>query len=1572
MKAQVQTGRDSMTSDNSQQRHEPGAAPPAPPPAPPPAIVATLLTALSDSALPDDERDMADDGWATAAAFVAGVAMHRTAGRPALALETFPGNAGGRRMRLAIVNDDMPFLVDSVAGAVAAAGLSVDRIIHPVVSVRRDADGLLTDILDRDASGERRESMIYMELERADAKTRRELSASIEAVLGDVRAAVADWLKLQAAMQDDAARLGDGEAAALLRWFLDRNFTLLGYEQRDRKGAVSGELGVCRTGGPALLADGTLQAAIAWFERGGKVPLIVKSNRIATVHRRVLIDLVILPLHGEGGVIGLSIHAGLWTSAALSTPPERVPMLRTALSELTRKFGFDTSGHAGKALSHVLTQLPHDLLVSTDAAQLESIALDAMSIADRPRPKLAFIQSALKRHLFAFVWLPRDEVSTNRRTAIQKLLTDRANARMLSWSISMEDGGAALLRYTLDLRDGGIVPDVDALDAELEAMVRGWAPGIESALAGLIEEGRALALSNRFAPIFPQAYRLTHSPDDAARDILRLRDISADRPLDVRLVARGESGGDGLRLKVYSANGALPLSRLVPALENFGFTVLEEMPTALEDEGGGYIHDLALSDGGVAIDPARNAIVERAVADVLQGAAENDLFNQLLVANAIAPAAIVWLRAWFRYLRQTGVTYSMPTVVQALRGAPSVARALVDLFAALHDPKNASADTAETARAQILAGLEDVAAIDEDRILRLMHAVVEATLRTNAFAPAAAEALAFKIDSAGVPGLPQPLPWREIFVYSPRVEGIHLRAGPVARGGLRWSDRRDDFRTEILGLMKAQRVKNAVIVPTGAKGGFYPKALPDITDGRDAWLAEGTECYRIFIRTLLSITDNLSGDTVVHPAEVIIRDGADPYFVVAADKGTATFSDVANALALDRDFWLGDAFASGGSNGYDHKAMGITAKGAWLSVQRHFSELGTDVQSDLVTVAGVGDMSGDVFGNGMLLSKSLRIIAAFDHRHIFIDPTPDAATSWAERARLFALPRSSWADYDPALISPGGGVFARSQKVIPLSAEAQAAIGIIADEIEPAALMAAILKAPVDLIWFGGIGTYVKAGSENNAEVGDPGNDRLRINAEDLRARVVGEGANLGITQAARIAFSARGGRINTDFIDNSAGVDCSDNEVNIKIALNTEVREGRLGADARNILLASMTDDVADLVLADNRLQALALSIAESGGVAALPSMLRLIERFESEGRLDRAVEGLAANDDFMRRIQEGRGLTRPELAVILSTAKLTIQDAAETGKLGADPLMDDELRAAFPPAMVAAHCDAILAHQLRNEIVATKVANRLINRMGLIHPFELAEEEGVGMADVAEAFVVAERLFDLASLWATIDSADMAEGARLGLYGDVAVELRAHMADLIRNSVAGRSLAQCVADLAPGIAELDRYSERLMRPQGREQADAFARRLIDQGTPEPLARAVVHLAEVDGAVGIVSLSKRLGVDAMPLTAAFTALGHATGLDWAQGAAMVLSPSDPWERLLVAGLARDFQQMRLDMIARLPGEPEAATEAWLASHDARVRQFRTFVDRAKTSPQPSPAMLAQLAGQARTLLARN
>jgi glutamate dehydrogenase len=895
---------------------------------------------------------------------------------------------------------------------------------------------------------------------------------------------------------------------------------------------------------------------------------------------------------------------------------------------------------------------------------------------------------------------------------------------------------------------------------------------------------------------------------------------------------------------------------------------------------------------------------------------------------------------------------------------------VIGLFVAAHDPATTRRDErVADYREQLDRSLAKIRSIDDDRILRRWRALVDAIVRTNAFAPAADEALVFKINSSLVPGLPAPVPWREIWVYSPRVEGIHLRGGPVARGGLRWSDRRDDFRTEILGLMKAQLVKNAVIVPTGAKGGFYPKQLPATRDG---WLEEGTETYRIFIRSLLSVTDNLVNDKIVHPEKVVIHDGDDPYFVVAADKGTATFSDIANEIALSRNFWLGDAFASGGSNGYDHKAMGITARGAWISVQRHFLEMGIDVQTDEVTVAGCGDMSGDVFGNGMLLSKSIRLLAAFDHRHIFIDPNPDPAESWTERQRMFDLPRSSWDDYDKKLISKGGGVWPRTEKSIPLSAEVREALGIDAKALEPASLINAILKSSVDLLWFGGIGTYIKASNQSQADVGDPSNDALRASASELQAKVIGEGANLGITQAGRIEFAERGGRINTDFIDNSAGVDCSDNEVNIKIPLNREMREGRLELDKRNALLVKMSDDVADLVLEDNRLQTLALSIAEAGGTQALTGQVRTIELLEASGRLDRKVEGLGTSEELLRRGQENRGLTRPELSVVLSVSKLVLQDAAEELQLAGDELVGPQLFDAFPKAMRKAHADAIRAHRLRNEIIATKVANRLVNRLGPGVAFDLTEEEGASLQQVIAAFLVAERLLDLDKLWDEIEHDSLPETVRLELFTIAAANVSSHLSDILRAGGGETKVDKLCALLEPGARKISAAATKLIRSEVRNEAAARRDRLIALGASDDIVRLLVRLFELDGVFGIAALSARRGVDELEATKAYTRLGEALGLDWAQQQVARFVPADQWERLLTAGLARDFEQLRIEFLAhRRSGDVDDAVEHWIDQHRDRIDQFRKLVSRARSEGHVSAPMLAQIAGQARILLGR-
>ncbi|MBR2269929.1 NAD-glutamate dehydrogenase domain-containing protein [Sphingobium sp.] len=1538
-------------------------------------VRAALEGVLAKGALPGESEGFDQAAIAAAAAFLGRTANARKAGQPGIAIETLGEGATGRFMRIALINDDMPFLVDSIATTLAAADISIHRLLHPVLSISRGADGTLSAILDDDAPGALRESMIYIEADRADAKARRALEKALEDTLADVRVAVRDWPRMQEAMSADANAVTDDEGAALLRWFLAGHFTQIGHELCSRVGTSEERLGICALRDKPMIAPASREAAFTWFEEGKRSPLIIKSNILSRVHRGVLLDLIILPVREGKSVTGLSIHAGMWTSAALAASPEKVPLLRSALSALMDKYGFDPAGHAGKTLAHALTTLPHDILIGFERDTLEHLALTFMSLTDRPRPKLVLATSALARHLYAFVWLPRDELSTARRVAIQDMLAKAANGPVLSWSIALEEGGLALLRITLDLRDGGVVPDDAALDRQLKQMVRGWLPAVEEALAESEEAGRAAALAQRFAPGFPMAYRNGAGPVEAAVDIRLIHGLSGPGDKSIRIYRNPEDSAERLRLKLYS-HDAIALSEVVPAFENFGFRVIDEMTTPIDGGALGHVQRFVLElpaggDAQAVVDRAE--VVTEAIAQVIEGVAENDRFNELIVTAGFAPRAVVLFRALFRYLRQAGTAFGLATFADTLRREQAVAHNLVALFEALHNPAADHGEArAEAIQAEIDAGLEQVSSIDEDRVLRLIRAVITATLRTNFYAPAAAEALAFKIDSALVPGLPAPLPWREIWVYSPRVEGIHLRAGPVARGGLRWSDRRDDFRTEILGLMKAQRVKNAVIVPTGAKGGFYPKQLPNPQVDRDAWFAEGTESYRIFIRTLLSITDNIVKNKVKHPAQVVVRDGDDPYFVVAADKGTATFSDVANAIALERDFWLGDAFASGGSNGYDHKAMGITAKGAWISVQRHFAEMGVDVQSEPVKVVGCGDMSGDVFGNGMLLSKAIKLVAAFDHRHIFLDPNPDPAKSWEERNRMFALPRSSWEDYDKGLISEGGGVFARSLKKIPLTPQVQEILGVTESEMEPTALISAILKSPNDLLWFGGIGTYVKAAAQSHGDVGDPANDRLRVNAEQLRVKVVGEGANLGTTQAGRIAFSLHGGRINTDFIDNSAGVDCSDNEVNIKIALNKEMAEGRLPFDKRNALLESMTDAVGAIVLEDNRLQALGLSIAESGGAADLASYVRLIETFEETGRLDRQVEGLAANDQLLRRGQDGQGLTRPELAVLLSTAKLALQDAIEHGDLATDPSMGAELAAAFPAAMQEKEADAIAAHALKKEIIATKVANRIVNRLGIIHPFELAEEEGCSLADLASAFLIAERLYDIRTLWADIDAADMSEAARLALFGDIASGMRAQIADILRSVPAGTLPDAGHAILAKGVETLANQVDDLLTSEALRRVTAVTDRLLSLGAPDMLAVRTAGLFKLDGAVGIAALAGRLKMDEIALTRAFTHLGEAVGIDWVQSAAARMEPTDPWERLLISGVARDMQQVRLDFLAQGKGKDVSDhVEKWLIERGARIQQFRALVQRAKAAASPNVAMLAEIAGQARGLLGR-
>ena len=1473
------------------------------------------------------------------------------------------GEVGHRRMPIVLATDDMPFLVDSATATISGQGLEVLRLVHPILPARRDADGVLLTLGEADAP---RESLIVMDVERAPAKKRADLAQQLQLVYGDVRAAVTDWQAMLKDLRASARALNDNpppiaphvlsETIAFLEWLAADNFTLLG--------SVSGDT---RYG---LLRDHSRWPAPE--DDDSTEPVGIHNSPLrSTVHRPVPLNVItVRRFDSRGEVAGASHFLGLFASAALRESPRRVPLVRRKVAEVAERLGYAPRSHAGRALTHVIETFPREEMLQVDTEELLQMATGLLSLLDRPRPQLFARRNARSGKASILVYIPRETYSAELRMRIGHMLERETGGRIGKFDVELRAEGLARVHFMVD--DVASSLDDEALNAALLQLTRGWDDDLELALIAEVGATRAARLAMSHGRTFSPGYRSEFTPREAASDILRLTELSTPDDRHVALSRRDDDPANIVRLKIYRLGEIIPLSDSVPILENFGFRVIEEVPYDLAGGELGWIHDFKLEvQASVGDLPSFCKVVNPALDAVLTGVQENDAFNALIPAVGLTAEEANWVRAWFRYLRQTGVSYGIQTAVDALKRNQPATLALVAQFRALHTP-GARAGAATDTEAAFSEALDAIQSIDDDRILRLFKGLVAAMLRTNAFVPGGPAALAFKLDSARVPGLPKPRPWREIWVYSPRVEGIHLRGGPIARGGLRWSDRRDDFRTEVLGLVKAQIVKNSVIVPTGAKGGFYPKQLPDPAVDRDAWAREGREAYKIFIRTLVSVTDNLDADgTVIPPRDVVRLDGDDPYLVVAADKGTATFSDTANAIAEDTDFWLGDAFASGGSVGYDHKAMGITARGAWVSVTRHFAEMGIDVQRDPVTVAGVGDMSGDVFGNGMLLSKSLRLVAAFDHRHIFLDPQPDAAKSWTERKRLFALPRSSWADYDAKLISRGGGVFPRAQKSIPLSPEIRALLKVEAESMAPSDLMAAILKAPVDLLWFGGIGTYVKSAAESHADVGDRANDGLRVDGSDVRAKVVGEGANLGLTQAGRIEFATHGGRINTDFIDNSAGVDTSDHEVNIKIALRAAERAGKLDRAGRDSLLASMTDEVAALVLSNNSAQTLMLSVAESRAVDNLQGHVRLMESLEANGLLDRQVEGLPSPRDLDERKRLGCGFTRPELAVLMSYTKMQLKAALVASDVVEDSLLKTDLERAFPPAMRKSFGPEIHGHQLRREIVATKLANLMVNRGGMTLAHDLATELGCPLETIAAAFVSARTLFNLESLWQTIDDAKVPATVALGLHAEAAAVTRSLVADLARRTGA-QTPERLTTRLAPGLKRLLAGLDKVLRPEPRTQLDLLRQRLTLAGSPPEVTDWIATLHALSGAASVVALSSDMDLDESKTAQAYTRLGEAVGIDWARGATAALQPTDGWERLLAANTARAFESMRIDLLARLVpqgGDPCDAVERWLSENSARVSAISGAIHAARNSGAPTLAMLAHLSTMARAAL---
>jgi glutamate dehydrogenase len=1500
----------------------------------------------------------------------------------------------GRRRDVTVleaVNANRPFLLDSTLAELVARGYEPRLVAHPILAVERDAEGALVRLAGETTAagaGERgRESFIHIHLDRIDdEEERRGLVAALAQVYADVAVATEDHAAMLARLDAATAAYRDtppplpeaevAEARAFLDWLAEDQFTLLGLREY-RLGpdggheAVPGSgLGLLRDPAVEVLRRGRSMVAVtpeirAFLERPEAL-IITKASQISRVHRRTHLDMVGVKLFSSAGKVAGELRlVGLFAGSVYTSRAEEVPVLRRKVARVVAEAGLDPTSHAGRSLLHVLETYPRDDLFQIDTDLLRTFALAIVSLAERPRVRVLARPDKFGRFVSLLVYVPKDRTDAALQKRISAHLAAALGGHIAAVYPDYPEGPLARLHIVIGRREE-TPPEIDpaALEAAVTALSRTWADGLREALADTMDGTRARALGSYYAEAFPAGYREAYASAQALSDIAILERISDERPRAVDLHRRPGDPETRIGLKVFSKGTSLPLSDRVPVLENLGFHVIDERTFEIGRPGtaqadGIWLHDMLLerAGGGPVALAAVEGPVEAALLAIARDLAESDAYNRLVLEASLGWRDVALLRALGRYLRQLRVRYGQDYLAATLARHAGLARQLVALFYARFDPRAEGDRTArqEAIRAEIEAGLSAVTSLDEDRILRRFVNLVEAAQRTNFFQIAhhglPPETIAFKFRCAKVDGMPLPRPLFEIFVYSPRVEGVHMRFGYIARGGLRWSDRPEDFRTEILGLVKAQQVKNAVIVPVGAKGGFFPKRLPPASD-RQAWLAEGTESYRIFIRTLLSVTDNIVNGAIVPPADTVRHDGDDAYLVVAADKGTATFSDVANAISLDTKHWLGDAFASGGSQGYDHKQMGITARGAWEAVKRHFREIDIDIQSEPVTVVGVGDMSGDVFGNGMLLSRCLKLVAAFDHRDIFLDPDPDPATAYAERRRLFDLPRSSWADYDRAKISAGGGVYPRSAKTVPLSGPVRARLGLDRTEATPAEVMQAILKAPADLLWFGGIGTYVRASTESDDEAGDRANDAIRITGADLRARVVGEGANLGLTQRGRIEAARRGVRLNTDAIDNSAGVNTSDVEVNIKIALTTPERDGRLGTEARNALLAGMTGQVADIVLRNNQLQTLALSLAQRGGAGESGFATRLMQMLEAESRLDRGVEFLPSDAALAERAQADEGLTRPELAVLLAYAKLSLKDALLDSPVPDDPYLGRELERYFPPVLLARYPDAVASHRLRREIIATGLANAIVNRGGPTIVSRLSDETGAEAPTIAAAYAVTRDAFGLLDLNRAVDGLDgvVAGGPQLALYAELQDLLRQQMVWFIRNTDLGGSaggIDGVVARYRDGIAAVAASLAEVLPPAAREALAKRSRALQDQGVPEELAGRLAALGELGSAPDIVRVAEAAGRSPAAIAATHFALEDLFRLGPLTRAARGVAVGDTFDRIAleraVAGIAAAHRALTAEAAAT-GAQGQAAVETWSAARGASLARIRTAV----------------------------
>jgi len=1520
-----------------------------------------------------------------------------------------------------IITDDRTFLVDSVIGEISSHGIDILALYHPIVKGFRNDKGLWRK------RGERvRESLIQVLIPRQGTEVRQAIHDGIMETLKDLDAVIGDFKPMLGLLEGSIAELsmqhGDvpadvlDEACEFLEWIREGNFVLLGtrsfvyvsgkaksaggkgliYDYGHPEVVKSSCMGVLRDHENMILRQGSEPARISSNLEASlqeKDPVTVaKSNLFSRVHRRVRMDYISIKKYNEQGkVIGETRIVGLFTVDAYARSPKFVPLIRRKVQQVLNRYGAESDTHNAKRLEFVLSSYPRDELFQSSEDDLYRIATGVAQAFDRPRTRMFVRNDPFNRFVSVLIYVPRENYNTMVRQKIGACLSAAWNGRVSAFYPQYSDSPMARVHFIIGMDlDNDVSPDLAALEKEVAALSQPWSAGLQTH-AEMHADPNISKRLGAYKTAFSAVYQASFGAAEAVADIAVLETISADNPIAVRVCTRNEDAPTVLRAKFYSRKQRLELSNIMPIFNNMGLRVAREVGYKVTASGAEYvwIHDYEMHlDHEPEDRSSLEDIFRSAFLSIWRGQNEDDGFNALILPQAVHWRQVAVLRLLARFRKQSGLDPSEHVQIEALASYPEITSLMLALFTVKFDPTTKMSmemrrEKAAKIESEIFARMDQVTSLDHDRALRRMALVLQASLRTNFYITnddgKAHPFISLKINSQAIEALPAPKPYREIFVWSPRVEGVHIRFGPVARGGLRWSDRRDDFRTEVLGLVKAQQVKNAVIVPVGSKGGFFPKQLP-VGGSRDDIFAEGIAAYTQFVSGLLDVTDTYKGKDTIAPADVVCWDDPDPYLVVAADKGTATFSDIANAIAADYGFWLDDAFASGGSVGYDHKAMGITAKGGWEAVKRHFREMGKDIQTQEFDVIGIGDMSGDVFGNGMLLSPKIRLVAAFDHRDIFIDPNPDTDKTFKERERLFNLPRSTWQDYNKKLISKGGGIFSRSNKSIKLTKEIQKLTGLTVDALTPNELMKALLKSHCELLWFGGIGTYIKASSESHDQASDKANNLIRINGLDLKAKVIGEGANLGVTQAGRIEFAKNGGRINTDAIDNSAGVDCSDNEVNIKILLTGAIESGELKSSARVKLLEKMTDDVSALVLRHNYDQTGALSLAQMYAREEHHAYGRFMETLEEAGKLDRDVEGLPSATEMQNIGDKGGQLSRPEIAVLNAYAKIVLFDDLLGTDIAEDPFYEQMFRDYFPKA-VQGFDKALAGHRLRCEIIISRLCNKIVDVGGPIFMSRLSEQTNGSACEIAKAFTIAYEVLQIENMREAINALDnkISAEAQLSLQAEISTVLQRVIGWLVRRGETG-SIAMRIARRTDGLSHVDEGWVNVLSSYDSRRVASRIGRFIRSGIPEDLAADVSLLRARASGFDVVELTEKTGWPIRKAAELFYDMGGRFKIDRLRTMSMKTAPKTHWEGLAQqrieedyyaaqAGLALDAARLYIDGGGTAKAKTKTIINAYIENKPNAVQAYDAAYTKINTSGGWSLAKFAIVNAQLRELL---